>query len=284
MMVFFGMAALLTLLVLAWLLPTLLRPNYKAGVTSQRLNASIYRDQLQALERDLANGAISAADHEATKDELQLRLLDDTEETAPSTAPGANVFWTARRTAVAVALLLPIGSAWMYGWLGEPDAINGAAAPKVGSEQIAKMIEGLETKLKAEPNNPMGWAMLARSYKVLGRVEEAEQAFVKAGDVVNKDPDLLVEYADLLAVRADGNIEGKPLELVKKALALNPQHPTGLMISGVAAYKRADFNAAVVQWEKLLVLLEPGSPDAQQIEASIADARDNGGTTTPGKK
>lgn len=46
-----------------------------------------------------------------------------------------------------------------------------------------------------------------------------------------------------------------------------------LMMSGVAAYRRADFALAAAQWEKLLAELEPGSPDAQQIEADIADAR-----------
>ena len=283
MMVFIGMTALLTLLVLAWLLPTLLRSTYKVGVTSQRLNASIYRDQLQALERDLASGAISSADHESTKDELQLRLLDDTEETPPTHQPGTPIFWTARRTAVAIVLLLPLGSAGMYWWLGEPGAIDRVASQQVNNDQIAKMVEGLAAKLKANPNNPTGWAMLGRSYKAMGRLDDAEQAFIKAGDIVNNDPDILVEYADLLAVRAGDDLEGKPMEMVNKALSLNPQHPMGLMMAGVAAYRRSEFTVAVAQWEKLLAILEPGSPDAQQIEANIADARAKAGMPTSGK-
>jgi cytochrome c-type biogenesis protein CcmH len=139
------------------------------------------------------------------------------------------------------------------------------------------MVETLAAKLKANPNDAQGWAMLARSYKVMKRFDEAEQAFIKAGDVVNTSPDLLVDYADLLAVRANDNIEGKPLELVNKALALDPQHPMGLMMSGVAAYRRDEFSLAVAQWEKLLLLLEPGSADAQQVEANIADARAKAG-------
>lgn len=282
MSVFIAIAALITLLVVAWVVRPLLRPAPQGGVSSLRLNADIYRDQLQTLEHDLARGVISAPDYEATRDELQLRLLDDTE--APTEAPQVTntSFWTARRTAAVIFVLLPLGAGGMYWWLGAPSAIDPVATQQATNDKIVQMIDGLAARLKANPDNPKGWAMLARSYKVMGRLEEAAQAYAKAGDVVNADPDLLVDYAELLAMRANDNIEGRPLELVTKALALNPQHPMGLMISGVAAYRRDDFAGAAAQWEKLLLVLEPGSPDAQQVEADIAEARTKAGL--PGSK
>ena len=277
MTVFIAIAVLLTLLALAWLVRPLLWPAAGAGVSSQRLNASIYRDQLETLDRDLARGVISAADCEASKDELQLRLLDDTEEPARVLSAPQHSFLTSRRTAVVIALLLPLGAAGMYWWLGTPEAIDPVAAHKATEDQVTQMIDKLAARLKSNPGDTKGWAMLARSYKVMGRFAEAEQAFLKAGDLVNTEPDLLVDYADLLAVRANNNIEGKPLELVNKALALNPQHPMGLMMSGVAAYRRSDFKAALAQWEKLLAVLDPASPDAQQVQADIDDARAKAG-------
>lgn len=283
MTVFITIALLLTVLALAWLVRPLLWPATRAGVSSQRLNASIYRDQLEALERDVTRGVLTAADFEASRDELQLRLLDDTEEPAALQQTGNAGFWTSRRTAAMIALLLPLGAAGMYWWLGTPAAIDPVAAQKASSDQVATMVDTLAARLKANPDNPKGWAMLARSYKVMGRFTEAEQAFLKAGDLVNTEPDLLVDYADLLAVRASNNIEGKPLELVNKALTLNPQHPMGLMMSGVAAYRRSDFALAVKQWEKLLTVLDPGSPDAQQVEADIADARAKAGLPAAAK-
>ncbi|MDD5333730.1 MAG: c-type cytochrome biogenesis protein CcmI [Rhodoferax sp.] len=284
MTVFIAIAVLLTVLALAWLVRPLLWPAARSGVSSERLNASIYRDQLETLERDVARGVISAADCEATKDELQLRLLDDTADSAALPPPASTGFWSGRRTAAAIALLLPLGAGGMYWWLGTPAAIDPVAAQKANNDQVATMVDTLAARLKANPDNPKGWAMLARSYKVMGRFAEAEQAFVKAGNLVNTEPDLLVDYADLLAVRANNDIEGKPLELVNKALALNPQHPMGLMMSGVAAYRRSDFTLAVKQWEKLLTVLDPGSPDAQQVEADIADARAKAGLPTGAAK
>ncbi len=282
MNVFFAIAALLTLLAVAWVVRPLLRPAAFSGVTSQRLNAAIYRDQLETLERDLARGIIGAADYEATRDELQLRLLDDTDESAdsPTSIPR---FWSAGLTAVVIAVLLPVGAGTMYWWLGDMAALNPVAAKQATNDKMVQMVEALAARLKAEPNDPRGWGMLARSYKVIGRFAEAEQAFVKAGELVNSDPNLLVDYADLLAVRANNNIEGRPLQLVNQALAINPQHPMGLMMSGVAAYRRSEFALAVAQWEKLLAVLEPGSPDAQQVANDIAEARGKAGLPGAGK-
>lgn len=277
MTVFIAIAVLLTLLVMAWIVRPLLRPAPAVGVSSQRLNASIYRDQLDTLERDLERGVISAADCEATRDELQLRLLDDTEEPVAVHATSDTSFWSGRLTAAAIVLLMPLGAAGMYWWLGEPAAIDPVASQQANENQAMKMVDNLAARLQANPDNPQGWAMLARSYKVMGRFDEAEQAFIKAGDLVNTEPDLMVDYADLLAVRANNNIEGKSLELINKALRIDPQHPMGLMMAGVAAYRRADYKGAVNRWETLLTLLEPGSPDAQQVETDIADARAKAG-------
>jgi cytochrome c-type biogenesis protein CcmH len=283
MNLFIGIAALLTLLVVAWLVRPLLVSKIAHSISSNRLNTAIHRDQLAALEADLVRGVISQQDFEATRDELQLRLLDDTESFEASPVTVSNSFWSGKRTALALGLSVPVLATGLYLQLGTPAAVDPVATAKVGDQQIRQMIDTLAERLKANPDNPKGWAMLARSYKAVERFDDAAQAFEKAGDLVNKEPDLLVDYADVLAVKSNGNLEGKPMELVNKALAINPDHLMGLMIKGVAAYRRSDFKQAITQWEKLLTLLEPGSPDAQQIEADIADARTKAGLTkTPG--
>ena len=139
-----------------------------------------------------------------------------------------------------------------------------------------QMIEDLAVRQKANPGDLTGWVRLARAYKMQGRLPEAEDAFVKAGKQVEADADLLTQYADLLATRT-GNLEGRPLALVNKALALNPKHPTALMLAGSAAYRRADYAQAVAHWEKVLTVLPPGSTDVKLVEAEIANARAKGG-------
>lgn len=274
MILFISCAVGLTLLALVWLLrPLLWRRASGTEVSTQRLNTAIYRDQLEALERDLARGALTQADFESTRDELQLRLLDDTREPDAVVTPSGSGFWTPLRTAMALCALMPLVAVGMYAWLGNPAALSPTQARQAQDDQVQRMLDSLVAKLKANPNNPKGWAMLARSYKVLGRFDEAEAAFAKVGDLLKTEPDVMVEYADLLGAKAGNSLEGKPLELVKDALKLDPKHPMGLMMFGAAAYNRGDFKTAVATWEMLLSGLEPGSPDAQQVQSNIDDAR-----------
>ena len=165
----------------------------------------------------------------------------------------------------------------MYLWLGNPVALNPPHTQAVSSDQVVQMVGTLAARLKANPDDPKGWAMLARSYKVMGRYADAEDAFKKAGKLVDSDPDLLVDYADVLAAQADYSFVGKPLTLIDQALAMDPKHPLGLMISGMAAFRSANFSTAIVQWEKLLDTLEPGSDDAVQIQTALAEARAKSG-------
>lgn len=277
MNVFIGISALLTLLVVAWLVRPLLRRPSGSGISSEKLNADIHRDQLHALEADLARGVISQQDFETTRDELQLRLLDDTESFEASPKNKTAGFWTAKRTAGAVALSLPVLALGLYLQLGTPEAINPLATANSNDHQMQTMIDKLAERLKANPNDPKGWAMLARSYKAMGRFEEAQQSFEKAGDIVKTDPDLLVDHAEVIAILAGNKLDGKPQQMIEEALRLNPEHPMGLMMSGVAAYQNADYKSAVTRWEKLLGMLPPDSPDAQQMQANIDDARAKGG-------
>ena len=156
MTIFIAIIAALTLLAVLALVRPLLRPRSYESVSSQRLNATIYKDQLAALARDLASGAINPADHETTRDELQLRLLDDTAAPdAPAGNPGTG-FWSGRRTAALIAVLLPLLSVGTYRWIGDPAALTPGATQEAARLQITQMVESLEAKLKAEPNNPQG--------------------------------------------------------------------------------------------------------------------------------
>jgi len=278
MNLFIALAALLTLLVVAWFVRPLIRAPKSNGVSAEKLNASIHRDQLAALEVDLARGVISQQDFETTRDELQLRLLDDTESFEAAPSENGTGFWNSKRTAAAITLCVPLLALGIYLQLGTPAAINPViSAATVSDPQIQQMVDTLVAKLKENPDNPTGWAMLARSYKVMGRLSEAQQAYEKAGSAVHSNPDMLVDYAEILAIMANNNFIGEPKKLVDEALALNPEHPMGLMMAGVAAYQHADFNGAVGAWTKLLTLLPAGSPDAQQIQANIDDAQAKGG-------
>ena len=67
------------------------------------------------------------------------------------------------------------------------------------------------------------------------------------------------------------------MELVRQALALEPKHPMSLMLMGMSAYRKGDFAGAVGQWQVLMTVLPEGSPEAQQVQANIDQASQEGG-------
>lgn len=273
---FLSAATLLVLLVLGMLLRPLLRRAAPSIAASRlALNTAIYRDQITELERDRAAGSLSETDYDQSRAELQRRLLADASDTETPPPPSGPAW----RAALVLALALPIAAAALYAWLGTPAALlpQVTAGHEVTQAQIEQMVATLAARLEKHPEDVKGWVMLARSYKALGRVDDAARAFSRIGDAMNKDPELLAEYADLLATRANGNLDGKPLELVNKALALDPNNTMALALAGTAAYRRQDFPGAVSYWEKLQKLLPPESEDAKSIAEAITEARQKSG-------
>jgi cytochrome c-type biogenesis protein CcmH len=118
--------------------------------------------------------------------------------------------------------------------------------------------------------------MLARSYSVLGRNAEALPAYARAVALKSDDAGLLADYAAELAMQNQRNLSGRPIELVQRALTIDPNNLKALSLAGMAAFDKKDYAGAVAQWEKIL-RQSPSDPDlVQQVQASVAEARELG--------
>jgi cytochrome c-type biogenesis protein CcmH len=161
----------------------------------------------------------------------------------------------------------------------------GGSAPHAGQsftrEQVDEMLTQLAARMEKEPDNLDGWVLLGRSYAALGRYPEAAAALRRAVALRGTDPDLLADYADVLAMANDQRLEGEPLQAIEKALAIAPEHGKALALAGTAAYERGDFAGAVQRWERLLKSVPPDSEGARAIQASIDEARVRGGLPAP---
>ena len=266
----FLMAAVVAvLLALALLLRPYMRATGAAPLSRRNVNAAIFREQMARLDQDLADDAIGAADHAQARTELQRRVLQDTEQ-----EDGAPVLHAPRRTLFAIALLLPVAAFGLYFAIGNPASMSPAAATAGATPQdIERMVSGLAAKLEKDPSNLQGWAMLARSYKVMGRPQEAERAYDRAGAFLDTDAQLLADYADVAAANAGGDFAGKPSRLIARALQADPRNPMALWLSGTAAMGAGRFDQALATWEGLMAQLPPGSEDARMLQSAIDDVR-----------
>ncbi len=268
-----GFAIGATLLVGVALLLLLLPLRHRPASTEfsrKQINTAIYRDELAELESDRAEGSLSAADYEQARAELQRRLLEDSAEetTAQPAAPAP-----ARALSLLLALALPVGAALLYLTLGNPAAIDPPQQQRFSADDIDRMVSGLAAKLEKEPDNLQGWAMLARSYKAMGRLPEALRAYERAGSLVEGNAELLLDYADTMAASI-GGFDAKTVALIEQALKLDPANPQGLWLRGTAAYAAKQYGQALTDWETLLKLLPPDSEDAGVLKANIAEVRE----------
>ncbi len=275
-------AVVMVVVGLAWLLPPLLRGGARSKIDRTAVNLGILKDQLAELEVEHARGAIADAQYAATKADLQQRVLEET-QAEPAVAEAPRATQTGKLTAAVVVLVVPIASAMLYARYGDLSAFNplarqGAdAAHQFGSDELASMTERLAERLKAEPDNVNGWATLARTYYSMGRFAEASAAFDKLIALVPDDASLLADYADALAMAQGRKLAGKPMELVNRALKIDPLQWKALAMAGTDAFDRQDYKGAVALWEKLYASLPAEAPMKQQLAGSIAEARSRGG-------
>ena len=240
------------------------------------VNAAIHRDRLGELERDRSNGTLSAADLAEAREELQRQLLDDTAATEVVVADSFS-----RRSGIAIAILLPLTAVALYVLLGSPLAVlPGDAQTQRATADMEQLVTKLAKKLEQNPDNPEGWAMLARSYKSLGRWDDAERAFAKVGPDLDRNAELLVEYAEMLAQKNNG-FDDRSRQLIQKALRLEPNNMLALFLGGGDAFDSGRYGEAAALWERLLPQLEPGGEDARMVESRIAQARELSGGKRP---
>jgi cytochrome c-type biogenesis protein CcmH len=271
---FIIVAALMVATALAWVLWPLLRPANRTSVERRMVNLSVYKDQFADLDADFARGSISEDNYKEAKAELERRMLEESrsEKGAPAAVPVGGV-----KTALVIGAAIPVIAGLLYAKLGAPDAFSPlATAPRdqhqLSGAQVDEMVAKLAARLEKEPDNVDGWVMLARTYYQQRKFPEAARAYEKLTKLLPNEADLYSDYADALAMAQGRNLSGKPMELVKKALELDPNQWKALAMAGTEAFDRKDYKAAITYWERLKANAGD-EPIGKQIQASIDEAR-----------
>jgi cytochrome c-type biogenesis protein CcmH len=202
---------------------------------SGALKADAYQESKDALERKLVDWALLQAPTEATGTTAS--------GVPPTVAPMASIGTAAEELAqaedkpaksplrmVAAGLILAVLAGAGYYWFGQPEGtpvmplpasslstplMPTSAGGATGADKaphstqvgdIATMADKLAARLAKQPNDPQGWAMLGRSYSVLGSPAEAVKAYEKAVAMLPDDKVLKADYATALAEVKKNNL------------------------------------------------------------------------------
>ena len=274
MTVFWLIGALLAAGVLAWVLRPLLSRRAAAPLSSQAANVSLYRDQLRELDTDLAAGTLAQADYDRSRAELEARLLEDVRVPDPAARRPAG-----RRAAFALGAAIPVMALGVYLLVGNPGALEGESEHAATLAQLDTLVGRLAARLRENPDDADGWKLLGRSYSALGRFDLAADAYAKAAVRAPRDAQLLVDFADALAMARGQRLEGEPEKLIRRALEIEPNNLKGLALAGTVAFERKDYAQAAAYWQRMLPLVPADSEDARAIQQNVSEARQLAGDT-----
>jgi cytochrome c-type biogenesis protein CcmH len=299
MTLFWILAAAMALAAVAFVLAPALRAPKTDDLDPARLNAAVVRQQLQELDRDLADGRLSQADYESAKADLERELLYAVEG-QPETSAAAPRPSRARWLLAGAALFVPVAAFVLYQVLGTSRIItllaegaqatapaDGDAAPALPS--IEEMVARLEQRLRENPDNAEGWVMLGRSYMVMNRYGDAAQAYAKANALLDeRNADVLAAYAEALSLAQEGRPSEAVRSLTLQALAIDPDQPRALWLAGFDAFQQGDYQGAIQRWRKLAAQVDPASQDHANLQQAIQIARERmsaaAGDTSEGER
>ena len=256
------------------------RQQHQVAVDPARANAEVYREQLAELEREYAQGTLSAQSYQQTRDELTRRLLEDVQTPrVPGVAAAvmAPSRWV-RTTLASFVVVIPVATLLAYGVLGQPAGLDPAALAQsepheaVDPKKMAEMVEKLERRLLEDPNQLQGWVMLGRVRRAMGQFEAAGQAYAKAL-ALSSDDDVAIERAEVLAQAKQGSFEGEPWKIIEAVLRANPDQLSALLLAGSAAYSEGRYEHALKHWQRARTLMAADAPDLPPLEEALAQVR-----------
>lgn len=201
---------------------------------------TIYSARDRELAGDLEAGIIDAAQAEVVRRELARSALHELPATPAPMRPGAR-----RAAFVLLAALLPAIALPIYFLVGAPSLLSPDAQQAANEHMtMGQMVEQLQARIDGNPQDPEARLWMARVMMVTEQYGQAVDQYAKIVELVGDRPDVLVQYADALAMVNGGRMAGKPLELVERALAADPQHITALWLAGLAAEEANDLPKA----------------------------------------
>jgi cytochrome c-type biogenesis protein CcmH len=131
----------------------------------------------------------------------------------------------------------------------------------------------LRAHLAKQPDDAQGWTLLAQATAELKQPGQARDAWDHVLQITPNDVGAMVGWAETDSkARSDHRIDGRALDLLHRALELQPDSQRALWLLGISEFQHAQYADAAATWRKLQPLLEPGSTVAQAVAAQIANA------------
>jgi cytochrome c-type biogenesis protein CcmH len=223
---------------------------------------SIYRDQLDEVERDLARGLIADNEADAARIEISRRLLranDLAEGDTPRKGRSAS-----QLVGVVAVVVVPLAALGLYLIVGNPELPDQPIAARLElptqAQDISVLLSRVEAHLAANPDDARGWELLGPVYVRLGRYNDAAAAFSNTIRLLGPSPERESDMGEAIT-RASGNVVTPEARAAfERARALDPGAVRPRFYLALALEQDGRTGEAIAAWHELLQEAPEGAP------------------------
>ncbi len=237
-----------------WLLN--MEPDNASPSNSPLLQVEIYKQQLREIDEERAGGQINDAEAEAARIEVSRRLLA-ADKNAKQSAEKASVSLPQKQQAFSALTIVVLAgvSVSAYLMLGSPGLSSQSPETQEQQSQAArvqKMIQQVEERLRAHPEEGAGWEAIAPVYMQMGRFDDAVNAYTKAMKLQGETSDRQANLGEALTYANKGVVSPEAKERLEKAAMMQPNHPKAGFWLGVADEQAGNLAEALDRYKSLL--------------------------------
>lgn len=245
---------------------------------------AVYRDQLEEIERDRADGRIGHDEFEAARIEVSRRLLG---AAAAATTEAVPRGWRRIATLVSAIVVIPAVAGLLYTLLGSPELPGEPIASRDNGDgqvnSIAALIAKIENHLEENPTDGKGWEVVAPVYMKLERYDEAVKARRNALALLGASPQREVDFGEALAFAAGGVVTADSKAAFERAMTLDADNVTAKFYLGLAAQQDGNRSEAARIWRELLAAAPADAPWLALVRQSLARV-EGAGAPPPGPR
>ncbi|MDP2622016.1 MAG: c-type cytochrome biogenesis protein CcmI [Hyphomicrobiales bacterium] len=245
-----------------------------AAATRAEGDIAVYRDQLSAIDEEVARGVIVASEAAAARTEISRRLLAASErrnEEAPPRPASTHRYFP-------ISLMLGIGviavSTAGYLALGSPERPGQPLAQRLalptGEQDPQMLLAKFEAYLQANPEDGKGWDLVAPVYLDLDRFEDAARAYANALRLLGDDAERLAGLGQALTHAAEGTVTAAARDAFERALVLDPGLAPARFYLALAFEQEGALKKAAESWRMLLATAPAEAPWRPVVEQHLA--------------
>ena len=273
--------AILAVVVIAVLILPLLKRVPEEAPLRVDYDIVVYRNQLAEIDQEIERGLLTEGQGDAARAEVHRRMLaaEDAELKMPFKHKRGDSRYARIGAIVAIALIVPIGAAIMYGVLGNPNLPGKPYAWRLKHDPdfvVASSADQLSALLQANPT-AAGYKRLAQMYFDTRNYVQAAAADRRAIELGANDAVTWSELGEAIVMTSDGAVMPEAMTAFTNSLAIEPKGERSRFYIGLAEAQIGNLKQAVAIWKDLEKDSPPDAPWLPMLREHITAFAKNGG-------